>query len=89
MNVQDWIYNNGIGEEKLHTTRFWHCSFQDYLATEEESDDEDGDMIELGKGFMIFKELAEKIYVHQKEGVLWMWGLHQRNKGGILADDMG
>ena len=46
-------------------------------------------MINLGNGFMIFKELAEKIYAHQKEGVLWMWGLHKKNKGGILADDMG
>ena len=46
-------------------------------------------MVDLGGGFMIFKELAEKIYSHQKEGVLWMWKLHKRNKGGILADDMG
>ena len=46
-------------------------------------------MVNLGGGFLIFKELAEKIYSHQKEGVLWMWKLHQKNKGGILADDMG
>ena len=61
------------------------------MATEHESDDEDeeSDMINLGEGFMIFKELAEKIYSHQKEGVLWMWKLHKKNKGGILADDMG
>ncbi len=65
---------------------------QDYLAqAEDESEDDDvgEDMVDLGDRFMIFKELAEKLYKHQKEGVLWLWGLHQMKKGGILADDMG
>ena len=30
-----------------------------------------------------------KLYAHQKEGVAWMWRLHQSGMGGILGDDMG
>ncbi len=64
---------------------------QEFLAkqAEDEEDEPGEDMVDLGDKFLIFRELAEKLYPHQKEGVLWMWRLHQQNKGGILADDMG
>ena len=42
-----------------------------------------------GSGFFLHKDLTAKLYSHQKEGVLWLWRLHKRNKGGILGDDMG
>lgn len=29
------------------------------------------------------------LYPHQVEGVRWLWSLHCRQRGGILADDMG
>ena len=45
------------------------------------------------------KEIYEKLYPHQREGVQWMWdAVHlgneslptsQRIKGGLLSDDMG
>ena len=67
---------------------------KEYLAkvengSEEDEDGDDADMINLGHDFLMFKELAGKLYSHQKEGILWLWGLHQKRKGGILADDMG
>jgi hypothetical protein len=35
------------------------------------------------------KALYDKLFPHQRIGVKWMWGLHQRGIGGILGDDMG
>jgi SNF2 family DNA or RNA helicase len=45
------------------------------------------------------KDIYEKLYPHQRQGVQWMWDAvhlgnatlpaHQRIKGGLLSDDMG
>ncbi|XP_053376504.1 DNA excision repair protein ERCC-6-like [Mercenaria mercenaria] len=64
---------------------------EDYLkahADDSDGDDVDG-MIHLGKGFYLYKELYNSLYAHQQEGVLWLWTLFRKKKGGILADDMG
>ncbi|KAJ1610025.1 Swi/SNf2 RAD26 [Cryptosporidium canis] len=37
----------------------------------------------------IWDKIWRALYPHQKEGVLWMWGLYCNNHGGILADEMG
>ncbi|KAH8582967.1 Swi SNf2 RAD26 [Cryptosporidium sp. chipmunk genotype I] len=37
----------------------------------------------------IWDRIWNALYPHQKEGVLWMWGLYCNNHGGILADEMG
>ncbi|XP_041348992.1 DNA excision repair protein ERCC-6-like [Gigantopelta aegis] len=58
-------------------------------CSKESSEDDDGNMIDMGSGFYLFKDLFKKLYSHQKEGVLWMWKLFKRKKGGILGDDMG
>ena len=63
---------------------------QDYLkANADESSDEDNGMTHVGNGFYMYQELYEKLYSHQKEGVLWLWSLFRKKKGGILGDDMG
>ncbi|KAL4223042.1 DNA excision repair protein ERCC-6-like [Mactra antiquata] len=65
---------------------------EDYLAAHgDDSDDDDADngMMHLGKGFYIYSDLYKSLYAHQQEGVLWLWSLFRRKKGGILGDDMG
>nr|XP_022343270.1 DNA excision repair protein ERCC-6-like isoform X4 [Crassostrea virginica] len=65
---------------------------ESYLASNDDDEGEEGEnggMVPLGNGFYLFKDLMKNLYAHQKEGVLWMWGLHQKRKGGILGDDMG
>ncbi|XP_041075671.1 DNA excision repair protein ERCC-6-like [Polyodon spathula] len=58
------------------------------LAREEDDDDEFVDV--NGSGLMLFRELHDKLYDHQKEGIAFLYGLHRDGrKGGILADDMG
>ncbi|GAB6020126.1 DNA excision repair protein ERCC-6-like [Chamberlinius hualienensis] len=57
------------------------------LEQENYSDGED--MMELGNGFYISKELGDELFPYQKEGILWMYGVFAKQKGGILADDMG
>ncbi|XP_044161829.1 DNA excision repair protein ERCC-6-like isoform X1 [Bufo gargarizans] len=58
------------------------------LDIQNEQDDEFIDV--LGSGLMLYKELYNKLFEHQKEGVAFMYRLHRDGrKGGILADDMG
>eukprot|EP00980_Cylindrotheca_fusiformis_P018600 scaffold6162_cov154-Cylindrotheca_fusiformis.AAC.10 len=35
------------------------------------------------------KKLFEKLFDYQKDGVIWMAGLHHQKIGGLLGDDMG
>ena len=46
-------------------------------------------MAHVGHGFYLFKQLYDKLYGHQRSGVLWMWDLNRKKKGGVLGDDMG
>nr|XP_015206601.1 PREDICTED: DNA excision repair protein ERCC-6-like isoform X1 [Lepisosteus oculatus] len=57
-------------------------------GSESEGEDEFVDV--NNSGLMLFKELHDKLYDHQKEGIAFLFGLHNDGKkGGILADDMG
>uniref|UniRef100_A0A3Q2P2E2 Excision repair cross-complementation group 6-like n=1 Tax=Fundulus heteroclitus TaxID=8078 RepID=A0A3Q2P2E2_FUNHE len=41
-------------------------------------------------GLMLFKELHDKLYDYQRDGVSFLYGLYRDGrKGGVLADDMG
>ncbi|XP_075691728.1 DNA excision repair protein ERCC-6-like [Rhinoderma darwinii] len=60
------------------------------LDLQNEQDDDDEFINVLGCGLMLYKELYNKLFEHQKEGVAFMYILHKDGrKGGILADDMG
>lgn len=66
--------------------------FQKYLkehGNDDEVEEDENGMVHVGNGYFMYKELYDKLYDHQKEAVLWMWGLHRKRKGGILGDDMG
>ncbi|KAK8710077.1 hypothetical protein V6N13_145418 [Hibiscus sabdariffa] len=39
--------------------------------------------------FKLPTTVAKMLYVHQREGLKWLWSLHCQGKGGILGDDMG
>ena len=43
----------------------------------------------LNGGFRLPSAIFNRLYDYQRDGVQWMWGLHQRETGGILGDDMG
>ncbi|CAI7907019.1 unnamed protein product, partial [Closterium sp. NIES-54] len=44
----------------------------------------------LGDGKCVVPgRIARGLYEHQREGIEWMWGLHEMKRGGILGDDMG
>jgi len=68
---------------------------QDYMKANpednsESSDDEGSDsMVHVGDGFYLHKVLYGKLYAHQRAGVLFLWKLYQKKRGGVLADDMG
>lgn len=46
-------------------------------------------MAHVGEGFYVYKELYDKLYAYQREGILFFWKLWRTKKGGILGDDMG
>ncbi|KAK0043897.1 DNA excision repair protein ERCC-6 [Biomphalaria pfeifferi] len=60
-----------------------------FLAEQTESNHPKNDMKQLAPNFYLHRKLFDQLYDHQKEGVLWLWSLYQKKKGGILADDMG
>ncbi|XP_068446273.1 DNA excision repair protein ERCC-6-like isoform X1 [Clinocottus analis] len=63
---------------------------EDHLA-EEDEEEEDDDFVNVnGSGLMLFKDLHDKLYGYQRDGVAFLYGLHRDGRrGGILADDMG
>ncbi|XP_075553346.1 DNA excision repair protein ERCC-6-like [Dermacentor variabilis] len=62
---------------------------REFLKNEDDQEDCDTGMIEIGKGFFLYQAIEKKLYAYQKEGLLWMWGLHLNKRGGVLGDDMG
>ncbi|VDN15813.1 unnamed protein product, partial [Dibothriocephalus latus] len=58
------------------------------LSIQEDRSKSVSDM-ELLPGFCLPKTIYEKLYSYQREGVAWLWKLHKKSCGGILADDMG
>ena len=63
---------------------------QDYQKTMQDGLAEEGeDMTNIGDGFFIAKELCDRLYQYQREGIRWLWSLFLKVKGGILGDDMG
>lgn len=47
------------------------------------------DYKKLKGGLKVPREAWNKLYDYQKEGVFWLWELHQRSSGGLLGDEMG
>ena len=44
------------------------------------------DDVEVLSGYYVKKKLYDLMYEHQKEGLKWLFSLHQQRKGCILAD---
>ncbi|XP_031165163.1 DNA excision repair protein ERCC-6-like [Sander lucioperca] len=61
------------------------------LLAEIDSEDEDEEFVNVNNsGLMLFKELYDKLYDYQRNGVAFLYSLYRDGrKGGILADDMG
>ncbi|KAL7979994.1 hypothetical protein Chor_004463 [Crotalus horridus] len=54
-------------------------------------DQEDEDFVDVCQsGLMLYGEIHDKLFDHQREGVAFLYKLYREGrKGGILADDMG
>ena len=46
-------------------------------------------MVHVGDGFYVAKQLYDRLFDYQCQGLLFFWRLFRRKKGGILGDDMG
>ncbi|XP_029985665.1 DNA excision repair protein ERCC-6-like [Sphaeramia orbicularis] len=62
-----------------------------FLAENDSEDEDDEEFVDVDhSGLMLFKELHDKLYEYQREGVAFLYSLYRDGrKGGILADDMG
>ncbi|XP_027590106.1 DNA excision repair protein ERCC-6-like [Pipra filicauda] len=57
---------------------------------QEEEEEDEGFVDVCGSGLLIYGEMHEKLFQHQREGVAFLYRLHREGRpGGILADDMG
>jgi DNA excision repair protein ERCC-6 len=45
--------------------------------------------IEFVGGFTLPSFIYDKLLPHQKQGIEWLWELHQQNVGGVIGDEMG
>nr|XP_057928106.1 DNA excision repair protein ERCC-6-like [Doryrhamphus excisus] len=62
------------------------------LLSQSSSEDDDADQfVDVNNsGLMLYKDLYQKLYNYQRDGVAFLYGLYRDGKkGGILADDMG
>ncbi|KAM7017671.1 DNA excision repair protein ERCC-6-like isoform 2-T2 [Tautogolabrus adspersus] len=60
------------------------------LISQDESEDEEEFVNVNNSGLMLFKDLHDKLYDYQRNGVAFLYSLYRDGrKGGILADDMG
>ncbi|KYO45144.1 DNA excision repair protein ERCC-6-like [Alligator mississippiensis] len=61
------------------------------LAPAEEEEEEEERFVDVcGSGLLLFGELHDKLFEHQRQGVAFLYGLYREGRqGGILADDMG
>lgn len=61
------------------------CRLRDHKGQHSE------DLVEevLEGGLRVPGEIWSRLYAYQREGVTWLWGLHQHGVGGILGDEMG
>ncbi|XP_077417336.1 DNA excision repair protein ERCC-6-like [Vanacampus margaritifer] len=63
---------------------------EDFLAQNLEDDDDDEYVDVNNCGLKLYKQLYDKLYDYQRDGVAFLYGLYKdERKGGILADDMG
>uniref|UniRef100_A0A7I4XVA1 DNA repair and recombination protein RAD54-like n=1 Tax=Haemonchus contortus TaxID=6289 RepID=A0A7I4XVA1_HAECO len=44
---------------------------------------------QLGEKLKVSRSVWDRLFKYQKEGVVWLTGLHEEYVGGILADEMG
>ncbi|KGL89157.1 DNA excision repair protein ERCC-6-like, partial [Charadrius vociferus] len=59
-------------------------------AMAEEEDGDEGFVNVCDSGLLLYGEIHEKLFQHQREGVAFLYRLHREGRmGGILADDMG
>jgi hypothetical protein len=72
--VDDWILN-GIQRMKVMKER-------------DESEILPGD-VEFEGGLLVPEWINNHLFSYQREGVEWMWNLHQQSLGGIIGDEMG
>ncbi|KAM7415467.1 hypothetical protein PAMA_017802 [Pampus argenteus] len=63
---------------------------EEFIA-QNNSEDEDEEFVNVNNsGLMLFKDLHDKLYDYQRDGVAFLYSLYRDgHKGGILADDMG
>lgn len=61
------------------------------LIAENDLEEDDDEFVNVNSsGLMLFKELYDKLYDYQRDGVAFLYSLYRDGrKGGILADDMG
>ena len=75
--VDDWI-ENGLSRMK---------EMKELIDTGEDIAD-NGPWQEYGEGFFVPAWIHRRLFGYQREGLKWMWGLHQQGCGGCLGDEV-
>ncbi|XP_013878221.1 DNA excision repair protein ERCC-6-like [Austrofundulus limnaeus] len=78
---------------KLYQTPKLECRIKkiEEVLTQTNLEDEDDEFVNVNNsGLLLYRELYDKLYDYQRDGVSFLYGLYRDGrKGGVLADDMG
>ncbi|KAK4469151.1 hypothetical protein MN116_006733 [Schistosoma mekongi] len=85
--IENYLKENGILRD--HYDHVLHTKTVVDHGSEKNLAELISELVEVADGFSVPKLLYDKLYDYQKCGVKWLWSLHRKNSGGILADDMG
>lgn len=93
LEVDDCVILSGRNQVKeLEKSRNKSEGFVNAEVIDESVDDEEGILFILTGPIFTYRlptAIAKMLYLHQLEGLKWLWSLHCQGKGGILGDDMG
>lgn len=77
--VDDWI------EQGLSLMK----EMKERIVNAHEADiGDNGPWQEYGKGFFVPAWIHRRLFGYQRDGLKWMWGLHQQGCGGCLGDEV-
>ncbi|CAH0551600.1 unnamed protein product [Brassicogethes aeneus] len=78
-------------KERLHNyyTKLEEEAELKALDPDADGNSSEDDIKELKGGLKIPRNVWERLYGYQKEGIKWLWSLHTNATGGLLGDEMG
>lgn len=82
-DMNEWAYEDRVDDWLEHgLSRMKKMKERDELESVPGAEEYDG-------GLLVPAWMNDRLFTYQREGLKWMWDLHQQQAGGIIGDEMG